>query len=102
MSKLYIVKYSHRQGVEIIPCLIPEDDDKPEITNSLLTKLGMLKPELERMDESAKWLGPFSIESLPDVTQLVEVESMVDRIKEAVDHLNEHEIRTLAKTLGVE
>jgi hypothetical protein len=76
--------------------------DPPKITDLLISKFGIHNADLSREDESAEWLGPFCIESLPVANRLVEIETMMDRIKEAVDHLTVTEIRNLAETLGVE
>jgi len=98
---LYLLKYVRGKHTEVFPCVVVKNEDPPTITDLLISKFGVHNAVLAREDESAEWQGPFCIESLPDANRLVEVETMMDRIKEAVTHLTATEIRNLAKTLGV-
>jgi hypothetical protein len=66
---LYILKYTHRHGTDIIPCLTHPSSKPPKITSRLLKKLGVLDPELDRDDEWVEWVGPFPVKQLPALTK---------------------------------
>ena len=65
MTRIAILLYWHRHGVDAIPVRLKPRQKLPEITNELLKKLGVDEPELgTREDESAVWRGPFRVVDL--------------------------------------
>lgn len=64
--KLGCVIYHHRHGVDVLPFQIAADEEIPELTNELLTKLGVAEPELgERDDEYAEYYYLYPMDHWP-------------------------------------